>query len=263
MANKFDLDALKASNFEGAARTHVEKAYLLLTGNDPDSVDGLPLEEMRTECQKITALENINKSAPTLADVEAPKKGLGRIPNLGLSGKWEGRMRRVTVHNPDPESARETITVGWEGYPWTIAYGVEVDMPWPYWESLRSAVVRDEGSDKVVTWEAIKGRGFRKVINATERLTHNYTDHGDVPGTESLPTCYSDFFRRKAMETACFKEIPHAMLLRVYEILFDGPPVDRDHKLVQLDHTQLRWRIAQRLGPELVSVMNNEIFEAA
>lgn len=261
MANVFDLDALKARNFEDAPRTHIQKAYLLMTGEPEESIKDRDVSELVAECQRLNALENINKSAPPLP--AESKKGIGRIPNLGLSGKWEGRMRRVVVHNPDPDSKKRTITVGWEGYAWTIAYGVEVDMPWPYWTALNNAVVKDESSVRVTKWDRDEDGQWQKTITPSIRHTHNFTDMGDVPDTESLPTCYSDFFQQKARETQVFREIPHAMLLRIYEILFDGPPVDRDHKIVQLDHTQLRWRIAQRLGPDLVALMNTEIFEAA
>lgn len=261
MANKFDLEALKASNFVDAPRTHVEKAYLLLTGEEESSITGRDLEELRATCQKLNTLDAIRQSSPP---PEEPKKAVvGRIPNLGTSGKWEGRMRRVMVVNPDPESEKKTVTVVWEGKPWDFKYGDTVDMPWPYWNALKDAKVRDESSVNVVDWERDKKGRLKRVVTPVERPAHNYQDYGDVPGTEDLPESYFDFFRRRALATDCFRELKIPMLLMIYERLFDGPPVDSRYNPVQLDAITLRLRIAQRLGPDMTTLVNTEMFEAA
>lgn len=261
--NKFDLDALKASNFVDAARTHVEKAYILLTGEPEESIVGRDLEELRATCQSLNTLDAIRTTAPA---PEAPKLAVvGRIPNLGPSGKWEGRMRRVMVIDPNPESEKKTVSVAWEGKPWDFAYGVAVDMPWPYWNALKDAVSRDEASERVTEWVVEKGAKGKvtKVTTPIERPVHNYQDLGDVPGTEDLPESYFDFFRRRARDTNCFRELKIPMLLLIHERLYDGPPMDRKYNNVQLDAITLRLKIAERLGPEFVSQINSEMFEAA
>lgn len=260
MANKFDLDALKASNFVDAPRTHVEKAYLFLSGEPEESIAGVDLEELRARCQKLNALEGINKLAPVETKPE-PTRGVGRIPNLIPNAQWEGRRRRVMVTNRDPESEKETFTLIYEGMPWDVRYGQQVDMPWPYWEILKNAVVRDESSDNVTTWERTK-KGWNKITTPKERPLENYTDLGDTPGTENLPTSYFDFFQQRARATNCFRELKIPMLLMIYERLYDNPPLDREFRPVQLDAIQLRVKIAQKLGPDLVSAMNSEMFEA-
>ena len=259
--NKFDLDALKASNFVDAARTHVEKAYILLTGEPEESIVGRDLEELRATCQSLNTLDSIRTAAPA---PEAPKLSVvGRIPNLGPTGKWEGRMRRVFVVDPNPDSKKKTVSVAWEGKPWDFRYGETVDMPWPYWNALKDATVRDEASENVTEWVADKKGERTKVTTPVERPVHNYQDLGDVPGTEDLPESYFDFFRRRARDTGCFRDLRIPMLLLIHERLYDGPPRDSDHKNVQLDAITLRLKIAERLGPEFVSQINSEMFEAA
>lgn len=259
MANKFDLDALKASNFVDAPRTHVEKAYLFLSGEPEESIVGVDLETLRTRCQDLIKLEAINKLAPVEIKPE-PTRGVGRIPNLIPNAQWEGRRRRVVAMNRDPESEKETFTLIYEGMPWDVRYGETVDMPWPYWEILRNAVVRDEASDKVTTWERGK-KGWNKITKPVERALEHYIDHGDTPGTENLPTSYFDFFQQRARATSCFRELKIPMLLMIYERLYDNPPLDKEHRPVQLDAIQLRVKIAQKLGPDLVTQLNSEMFE--
>lgn len=259
--NIFDLEALKAKNFVGAPRTHVEKAYILLTGEPAESIEGRDLEELRATCQSLNTLDAIRTAAPA---PEVPKLSVvGRIPNLGPTGKWEGRMRRVMVVDPNPDSEKKTVSVAWEGRPWDFAYGVAVDMPWPYWSALKDAVARDEASVNVTEWERDKKGRVKKVTTPTERPVHNYQDLGDVPGTENLPESYFDFFRRRARDTSCFRTLQIPMLLLIHERLYDGPPMDRQYKNVQLDAITLRLKLAERLGPEFVSQINSEMFEAA
>lgn len=259
--NIFDLDALKAKNFVDAPRTHVEKAYILLTGEPAESIEGRDLEELRATCQSLNTLDAIRQSAP----VEEPpaRAVVGRIPNLGPSGKWEGRMRRVMVIDPNPESEKKTVSVAWEGRTWDFAYGGAVDMPWPYWNALKDAVARDEASVNVTEWVRDKKGRVTKVTTPTERPVHNYQDMGDVPGTEDLPESYFDFFQRRAKDTECFRELKIPMLLLIHERLYDGPPMDRKFNLVQLDAITLRLKIAERLGPQFVAQINSEMFEAA
>lgn len=259
--NHFDLAALKAKNYVDAPRTHVTKAYQILTGDE--SVEGLDLEYMREQLQKMNTLEAIAEKAPA-AVVPEKQQGIGRIPNLTPTGEWEGRMRLVTIHKANPDSIEEAISIGWEGCRWIVRYDEQLKMPWPYWEALKNAVTRDESSDKAVKWEKDASTGqLMKVINRIDKPRYSYTDHGDVPGTESLPENYIEFFRGAARRTGVFKDAKPAMLLLIYEKLFDGQPVDKNHQLVQLDHTTLRVRISQRLGTEFVSILNNEIYEAA
>lgn len=262
MSSKFPgLEALQAKNFDGAARTHVEKAYLLLTGEPEESIAGRDVEDLRATCRELSKLSEIRQSSPL---PEEPKKAVvGRIPNLSPSGKWEGRMRRVTVINPDPKSEKKTVSLAWEGKPWDFAYGETVDMPWPYWSALKDAVYRDDRSVEVTEWERDKKGRISKVVTPVEYPVHNYQDMGDVPGTENLPESYFDFFRKRALDTDCFRELKIPMLLMIYERLFDGPPVDSRYNPVQLDAITLRLRIAQRLGPDLTTLVNSEMFEAA
>lgn len=262
MANKFDLDALKASNYVGAPRTHIEKAYLLETGDAPESIVGRDIEELRTSLQKLNKLNGIREMSPP--PPEEPKKAMvGRIPNLGPSGKWEGRMRRVKILNPDKNSEKKTVSLAWEGRPWDVLYDTVVDMPWPYWCQLKDAVQRDESSVDVVEWVKDKKGRLSKIVTPVEYPVHNYQDLGDVPGTEDLPESYFDFFKRRAAATDCFRDLRIPMLLLIYERLYDGPPVDRRYNPVQLDAITLRLRIAERLGPEFVTQLNTEMFDAA
>lgn len=263
MGNKFDLDALKAENFIGAPRTHVEKAYLLMTGEPAESIEGRDLEELRGTCQQLNTLTEIVKAAPKEAPIQT--SSIGKIPNLGPHGAWEGRKRRVTVHNPfPPESLHKAFSIGWEGVNWYVLFDQPVDMPWPYWEALRNAIRIDKDSVKAVSWVKDEATGqLDRVSNAIKTPVYHFTDHGDVPGTEGLPQGYIEFFRDAARRTSVFRDSKPALLLLAYAKLFDGPPTDKNHQNVQLDHTALRVRIAERLGTEFVNLLNEEIYTAA
>lgn len=258
--NHFNLDELKRTNFVNAPRTHVIKAYEILLGQG--TAEGVELEALREELQRMNQLEQIHQMQPPEPKPEA--QGIGRIPNLSPSGEWEGRKRRVTVHNQHPDSLSGAFTIGWEGMTWTVAYDKPVDMPWPYWEALKNAKRIDRDSTKAVKWEKDEATGqLQKVVTPIITQVYSFSDHGDVPGTEKKPESYLHFFQEAARRTAVFKDSPAPVLLLIYQRLFDGLPTDRNHNPVQLDRVSLRVRLAERLGTEFVNLINEEIYSAA
>jgi len=271
-----DMEALRQSNYASASRDEMERAYKLICGQEVE--EDVPDERLRSELQALDGVEKLkHDAAPVLPVVAAVPEGTinpARIPNLSPTGKWGGRMRRVTIHQNTDKDAPENLAVslGWEGNIWTVQYDVPLDMPWPWWEALKNAVHKDEHSTKVRRW--VPGRTDEEMgrmeldpakKHLVNRKNYRYTDHGDVPGTEHLPISYFDFFQGEARRTGVFSKAQPAVLLRIYSILHDGPPVDRrdGYKPVRLDPTQLRFAIAERLGTEFVDMLNNEVFAVA
>ena len=186
--------------------------------------------------------------------------GIGRLPNLGSVGKWQGRMRRVTIHKMDQMSGSEALQVGWDGVIWTIAYEQTVDMPWPYWESLRNTDFIDDRSEKVTEWVRDDEKRLFAVRTPRRIPTVSYTDHGDVPGTEAFPRDYTEYFRNIALKSQCFGGYNRAALVTVYNIVIERRDAEFFRSMSDYD---IRVAIASRLGPDVERLMMDVVFEQA
>lgn len=266
-----NLADMRKSNFVGDwTLDQLSRAYSETFGVSPEM--GMTEDEIRAELQADNKLVEISATAPKLEVVSdsAPEGTINvrKIPQLGPHGKWEGRMRRATVvntqENPMPGVA---ISLGWEGVTWVIEYDKSYDMPWPFWNALNSAVIRDEHSVNVRSWvpKGEDGQGEMRITRPerVERKRYKILDEGDVPGTENKPECYKQYFEAEARRTNVFEKATQAVLLRIYSILYSGPPVDprNQYRPVQLNPDQLRFAIAEALHPELVDLVSNQQYE--
>lgn len=264
----FNLNALIASNFADADREALNKAHEIKHRfASPDITDD---ELRRRLVQDFKPTED--GPAPTM---QPPSHGErapvtrtpnGKIPNLRVSGKWEGRMRRVTIHKFREESQSGAQKIGWEGVFWTIAYEQTVDMPWPYWQSLLNTDFIDDRSDEVTEWVPDKKqKGKLMCVRTSRRIpTIRYTDHGDTPGTENLPESYLQHFQREAARTGCFKGFSRQALMMIHNILLEPyGDVKAFNALYfrDLKDVDLRIKIAGALGPEVEQMMNDSVYD--
>lgn len=259
MAGKRTPGTLLKNNFEDATRTELESAHELKTGNPPSH--SFTDDELREVVRKLwgeTTAQAPITPAPSATPISALKaRG---IPNFGQSGKWEGRMRRVTIlKRPDCEH-EYAQPVGWNGTIWNMLVGVPVDMPWPYWESLRNTESTDAGSEKAVEWVRAKGGRLEKHVTPITKPTINYIDHGDVEGTEDLPTSYWDFYRREAIRTNCFEGKHRSVLITIHNTLKDPLPAAYFRDMRDID---IRIEIAQVLGTDVADSLQGQMYAEA
>jgi hypothetical protein len=209
---------------------------------------------------------DVATAQPPTADVHASplRSGGHKIPNLRPAGRWDGRMRRVTIHKFKEESQSGAMKVGWEGVLWTIAYEQTVDMPWPYWKNLENTDFIDNLSDAVTKWTKNEETGVLSVERGSRRIkTVRYTDHGDKPGTESLPEDYKDHFTREAKRTNCFEGFNRSALMLVHNILLEPYGEVKSFNATyfrDMKDIDLRIKISQALGPEIESMMNDCVY---
>lgn len=277
-APKFNLAAMRNDRFAGYPRSLLDKAGELILGYIPSEVipDGEVVELL---CKQLN-LPAPRASGPQRAPGEReatdgrvvalpqPKVGkLGAIPNLSSIGRWEGRMRRVSLGATG--TAAETITLGWDGAQrWTIEVPDVVDMPWPYWCRIRDSVHVDNLSNKARKFkfneeteqlEIVVRKDAKTGLPGIRRPVYNYQDMGDVPGTEHLPTSYFEYFQEQAKATECFRGFNRQALQLIYSKIRD---VGNSDVFEKKDATDIRMMIAKVLGPEAVLQMNTEIYGA-
>lgn len=273
----FNLNALIASNFEDADRDALNKAHEIKHGfASPD----IPDDELRRRLvQDFKPTED--GPAPTMHPASHGERSPtartpnGKIPNLRVSGKWEGRMRRVTIYKFREESQAGAQKIGWEGVFWAVPLGVKVDMPWPYWQSLAGSEhptlghvggtdFIDHCSNDVTEW--VKEKDGKLVAHRTPRrlATIRFEDHGDTPGTEHLPESYLQHFQREAARTGCFKGFSRQALMMIHNILLEPyGDVKAFNALYfrDLKDVDLRIKIAGALGPEVEQMMNDSVYD--
>lgn len=268
MARKFNLATLVSTQFADATREEMNTAYEIKFNTTSPIISDDELRERLIAAYTPDEQGDAPTLQPPTAGDTTPKQRVGgnRIPNLRPTGKWEGRMRRVTIHKTDENTQSGAKRIGWEGILWTIAFDTPVDMPWPYWQSLINTDFIDDRSDNVTKW--VRDETGKLSCERTSRAikTVRYTDHGDVPGTEHLPEDYVSYFRSEALRTNCFNGFPRAALMMVHNILLEPAGDVRAFNALyfrDLQDVDLRIKIAGALGPQVEDIMNNVVYAEA
>lgn len=262
----FNLPALLADEFRSADREQLDKAHEIKFKYASPAISD---EELRIRL--VTAFqadaEGLIETAlpPSHYDRTPSQKMAGnKIPNLRPTGKWEGRMRRVTIRKKDQESKSGAFKVGWEGVLWAIAYDTPVDMPWPYWQSLKNTDFLDDRSLNVTKFD--HAEDGQLIVTRTPRWikTVMYDDFGDVPGTENLPESYFDFYLKEARRTNCFEGFSRQALMMIHNTLIEPKKVAFDAVYFRdMKDVDIRLAIAQVMGPEILDMMNNAVYDDA
>jgi hypothetical protein len=267
MSRKFNLPELIATKFEGADRESLDKAHEMKFGMSSPAITDEQLRSRLVDAYTPNEEGEVTTAHPPEFSQRAPAQRIDRkVPNLRPTGRWEGRMRRVTIHKSNQQSRSEGYKVGWEGNLWTIKYEQTVDMPWPYWQSLLNTDFIDDRSDAVTKW--VTGEDGQLTCERTSRRlkTVQYTDHGDVPGTESLPEDYFHFYLDEAKRTACFEGFSRAALMMIHNTLREprGPKYNEEAfnatYFRDMKDVDIRIRIAETLGPDVEALMQDAVY---
>lgn len=265
MARPRTVGTLIKNEFADATRHEMESAYDMKFGHDPSN--SLTDDELRVELIKAytSADGRISTVKPPTAHDQtaepiATSPRNNRVPNLSNTGKWEGRMRRVTFLQQDGSKKQEVQSVGWNGIIWNIPLNTPVDMPWPYWESAQHTGIKDEGSEAVTKWVNTPDGRLEKHVTPVTRATVRWVDHGDTPGTEDLPKDYVDFFRREAEKTNCFSGFNRSGLVMVYNKLHDAQPMWYFRDMRDED---IRMKIAMTLGTDIETILQDQLYAEA
>lgn len=274
---KRTIGTLIKTAFANATREEMNEAFTTkFPGNAPPSLSD---DELRAELVKAYAPSPVppGHDAPVVAPIHAgvPKApaGLGKIPNLRVSGPWEGRARKMIFRKnlQSKYSGEPSQSLGWNGNIWPVPLNVEVKVPWPYYQSAINTLLWDNGSDAVSEFvQQGKDKRLVKITKPTATQTIDYSDLGDWPGTEDLPIDYVDFFQRKARETGMFKGFGRPVLIMIHNILEvprrnmsgTAPPEGMAFFRDMRDE-DIRIAIAEFLGTPFVEMLQNELWEAA
>lgn len=268
---KFNLAKMRAARFTGFSRAHLNKAAEMLNGITPDASDSddevtaalcaacnMPAPREGGEQKPPGEREVAERVASGVAMLPQPKVGhLGRIPNLSSTGRWEGRRRRVQFALADnPEG---TITLGWDAnQKWTIQTPDIIDMPWPYWQRVVTAIHVDDKSNKARRFKHDDDGKLYVITKPKKKALYQFVDLGDVPGTENLPLSYWDFFRKEGLKNFCFRGFGRSALVMIYNKLTD---VQSSKFYDGKDNAVLRRLIAEILDPSLTQLMDEEAYE--
>ena len=268
MSSKFDLGELKARNFETTSRTFLAKAHQIMLGYPPDDSDDLDvlkgkLREVAGPIGK-AKVEEIKKEIEesNIVSMNTLQMSLRRMPNLGSSGKWEGKWRRLEYIKTDPKGNEDVITIRWEELKIDLIHKQVQDVPYPLYEQLLAAkeytLIRKYGHFKD-TGTSKDGRLYVEE-SIKEENKYNFIDHGDVPGTEDKYRDFLYYFRDVASQTKVFEGVSRTLLTKIYNICYGTTPMTA---LIGISDQDLRIKIASFLGPDYEQMMTEELYGSA
>ncbi|NID14965.1 hypothetical protein [Luteibacter yeojuensis] len=136
-------------------------------------------------------------------------------PNLGPSGRWGGRYRRVRLSKTDYYQNFVGFPISWEGQIKYFHFDTELDMPWPYYEALRNMIETQVTKD-------LSADGRSVITKETRRPVIPFSDLGDTPGTEGLPCSMIEYVQEVAKSANNFADSNRRDLIRVMRWLH-GP----------------------------------------
>lgn len=162
-------------------------------------------------------------------------------PNLSPSGRWGGRYRRVRMVRPDYYKTFTAFPIGWEGQIRYFHFDADIDMPWPYYEALKNmretTIIKELSPD-----------GRNAITREITNQAIPFSDLGDVPGTEDLPTSMVEYVTWLAQVCDNFGKASRRDLVRVMRWLH-GPGVNASLKDVSDD--DIRDRLLTFIGVDI------------
>jgi hypothetical protein len=189
------------------------------------TVDGmLPPEDVRAIRDEVPANRNLSLATPP--------------PNLSPSGRWGGRYRRVRLVKTDFYKKFVAFPISWEGQQRYFHFDTDIDMPWPYYQALKSMV-------ETHISQSLAPDGKSTVRTETHTPGLPFSDLGDVPGTEDLPTSMVEYVQWLAKANKNFADTPRRDLIRVMRWLH-GPAVNA--QLKDLSDDDVRDKLLTFLG---------------
>lgn len=201
------MDDWKANKFEGLTHAELRTAGALIGCNfGPNATD----KNMRIKlCEKLGELPNIKDTADdepaTPAAPAAPVK-LRRMtrPRLAPGDVWEGRRHRVVVAKGPEAQSHKAFVLYWNFVAKSFPYDKEIDMPWPYYNILKTArigtVVQKKIRDDGGMWIATENEDV-----FTPRFS--FRDMNVTPGDEGKPGSILEYWQMEAKNNDFFRNL--------------------------------------------------------
>ncbi|KAF1008996.1 MAG: hypothetical protein GAK28_00628 [Luteibacter sp.] len=162
-------------------------------------------------------------------------------PNLGPSGRWGGRYRRVRLSKTDYYQNFVGFPISWEGQIKYFHFDTELDMPWPYYEALRNMIEIQVSKD-------LSADGRSVITKETRRPVIPFSDLGDTPGTEGLPCSMIEYVQEVAKSSSHFAGATRRDLVRVMRWLH-GPQTNVTTK--EMSDEEIRDELLTFIGVDI------------
>lgn len=177
------------------------------------------------------------------------------MPNLTAFGKWGGRRHSVILANNSGDATKKGEVVHWQGIPWALPYGKQIDLGEPWYNVLRTSVTTLNNGIREFNDE----NNVRRVELIEQDVpTFAFTYLGVTKGTEDLPGSLLEFYRDLAKRKNNFAKFNRRGLIRV---LTDLRNDIGDEKIRQMSDEDLREKILSWLGPEFADAGNFDRYE--
>lgn len=204
--------------FEGLERDELKQAAEMLgvqfapQTNSPTLqkklCDAIGLVDGTLPPSQVTAIADEVPAKPKLTLAMSP-------PNLGPSGRWGGRYRRVKLVRTEFYKDFNAFPICWEGQQKYFHFDIDVDMAWPFFEVLRdmveTTIIKDLSSD-----------GHSSITREVRNQALPFSDLGDTPGTENLPRSMVEYVQWLAEQNGRFAKTSRRDLIRIMRWLH-GP----------------------------------------
>jgi hypothetical protein len=181
----------------------------------------------------------VTKAAVTEASAAVKR---GAMPNLASTGPWGGRRRRIKLlRDSRRHEGWRAYPLGWDGETIYFHFDTVLDMPYPYYESLRNMV-----HNRIKKEESIVNGKVVVITTEEASLDLAFSDMGDTPGTEHLPISMIDWFQKQAYDNGLFAQASRRVLTEYLRLLLGQTEAGRFAK--DRNDDELRDRVLSFIG---------------
>lgn len=231
------------TGFEGLERDDLKAAAEMLGVEYAPQTNN---ETLRKKLQEAIGTVNGTLQAAAVQQIAAASSAKApdlsaTPPNLGPSGTWGGRYRRIRLTKTDFYKNFNAFPLSWEGQVKYFHFDTDVDMPWPYYEVLRNMI------ETTITKD-LSPDGRSAITKESKRQAVPYSDMGDTPGTGHLPCSMIEYVQAVAKGTSNFAQAPRRDLIRVMRWLH-GPQVNV--MLKDLTDDEIRDQLLTFIGVDI------------
>jgi hypothetical protein len=195
------IEQWKAQKFEGLSKLELKEAGKLL------GAVFAPNQSEANMRKRLNAVVEVNgtteiKDSDNVIPIQR-KKMAGR-PKLNATDLWEGMRYTVEVSPNAANSGHKNFMLTWDGVARAFPYKKKIDMPFPYYNVLKTSEDRQVKQRKIKDEDGNLEQMECYVVS-TPRFS--FQDYGVTPGTENLPNSMLDYWQGKALKNDFFKDI--------------------------------------------------------
>jgi hypothetical protein len=171
--------------------------------------------------------------------VKAPQNIRGRELNLKPVGRWEGRRRRVRLHESEQDQKSSWKEIAWDQSKILVHTGMEVPIPYPHYEVLKNAIH--------VHIRRVEDLVNRRIVESEKRvLSIPFDDLGDDPETAHLPCSWIERQQQDARAKRYYQGTKRNILTRLFLDMVDGS-VPRE-TIREWSDEEVREQVLNKLG---------------